>query len=114
MVIVDIILQNLQNEYINIPYGSRPQNILRNFHTLTLLPTICGAIDGTHIKLSYHPRERYTPMNYANRHHFYSILLQTICDPQKIFWDISVNAPSGAHDVDHWNCSTIKKKNAKE
>ena len=55
MVIVDIILQNLQNEYTNIPCGSRLQNILSNFHTLTLLPTICGAIDGTHIKLSYYP-----------------------------------------------------------
>ena len=31
MVIVDIILQNLQNEYINILCGSRLQNILSNF-----------------------------------------------------------------------------------
>ena len=49
-------------------------------------------------------------MNYTNRHHFYSVLLQGICDPQKIFWDVSVNAPSGTHDVDHWNCSAMKKR----
>ena len=36
--------------------------------------------------------------------------MQGICDPQKILWDVSVNAPCGAHDADHWNCSAIKKR----
>ena len=38
------------------------------------------------------------------------VFLQGICDPQKIFWDVSFNAPGGAHDADHWNCSAIKKR----
>ena len=43
------------------------------------------------------------------------VLLQGICDPQKKFWDVSLNAPRGAHDVDHWNCfAIIIKKNEKE
>ena len=54
------------------------------------------------------------PFNYENRHHFYIVLLKVICDPQKMFWDVSLNAPGGAHDADHWNCSAIKKMYAKE
>eukprot|EP01018_Ginkgo_biloba_P028294 Gb_03035 [translate_table: standard] len=83
---------------------------MSEFHTLTLLLSVCGVIDGTHIKLVYRPQKKHTPMNYINKHHFYSVLLQGICDAKKLFWDVCVNAPDGAHDADHWNCSAIKKR----
>ena len=38
------------------------------------------------------------------------VFLQGICDPQFFFWDVSLNAPRGAHDVDHWTCFAIKKR----
>jgi hypothetical protein len=75
MVIINIILQNLQNQDISIPSSSRLQNILSGFHPLMLLPAICGAIDGTHVKFSHHLGEHYTSINYANKHHFYNVLL---------------------------------------
>eukprot|EP01018_Ginkgo_biloba_P000547 Gb_17473 [translate_table: standard] len=82
---------------------------MSEFHTLTLLLSVCGVIDGTHIKLAYRPPKQHRAMNYINRHHFYSVLLQGIYYAKKIFCDVCASALGGAHDDDHWNCSAIKK-----
>eukprot|EP01018_Ginkgo_biloba_P014471 Gb_35823 [translate_table: standard] len=82
---------------------------MSDFRTITLLPTICGVIDGTHIKLAKKPKKDETPEQYMNKHHFYSVLLQGICDAQKVFWDVCVNAPGGTHDARHC-CSAIRNK----
>eukprot|EP01018_Ginkgo_biloba_P019970 Gb_15659 [translate_table: standard] len=87
--------------YIKIPSGDQLHKIMSDFQTITLLLTICGVIDGTHIKLTKKPKNDNTPVQYMNRHHFYSILLQGICDAQKVFWDVCVNAPRGTHDACH-------------
>eukprot|EP01018_Ginkgo_biloba_P023651 Gb_13946 [translate_table: standard] len=104
-IIIDIIIQTMQKKYIKIPQDT---NFMSDFQTITLLPTICGVIDGMHIKLAKKPKKDETPEQYMNRHHFYSVLLQGIYDAQKVFWDVCVNAPGGTHDARHWNCSAIR------
>eukprot|EP01018_Ginkgo_biloba_P020398 Gb_36726 [translate_table: standard] len=120
-IIIYIIIQTMQKRYIKIPSRDQLHKIMSDFQTITLLPTICGVIDGTHmrtrcgvidgthIKLTKKAKNDDTPVQYMNRHHFYSVLLG-ICDAQKVFWDVCVNAPGGTNDARHWNCSAIRYK----
>ncbi len=49
----------LFNNYISIPFGQHLQKIIINrFHDLTVLPNICGAIDGTHIPFTSFSNKR--------------------------------------------------------
>eukprot|EP01018_Ginkgo_biloba_P006627 Gb_10657 [translate_table: standard] len=83
-IIIDIIIQTMQKKYIKIPSGYQLHKILSDFQTIALLPTIYGVTDGTHIKLAKKSQKE-TPEQYMNRHHFYSVLLQGMCDAQKVF-----------------------------
>eukprot|EP01018_Ginkgo_biloba_P006963 Gb_28010 [translate_table: standard] len=99
----------MQKRYIKILSRYQLHKIMSDFQTIISLPAICGVIDGTHIKIAK-PQKDETPEKYMNKHHFYSVLLQGICDAQKVFWDVCVNALGGAHDARHWSCSAIKNK----
>ncbi len=75
-------------------------HIIQQFKDLTCLPNICDAIDGTHIPLGERPNRRYTiaTIDYYNRKRFHNIVLQTICDTHKLFWNVCVSQPKGVHD----------------
>jgi hypothetical protein len=51
------------------------------------LPNVCGSIDGTHILLSRRPSIHLTPVatDFFNRKKFHSVVLQGVCDINKIF-----------------------------
>ena len=53
---------------------------MHEFIRLTKLPQMCGAIDGTHIKLLNKPKRAYQPTYYWCRHDAHMKLLQGICD----------------------------------
>eukprot|EP01018_Ginkgo_biloba_P008809 Gb_01663 [translate_table: standard] len=91
----------MQKKYNKISLGYQLHKIMSDFHTITLLLIICRVIDGTHIKLSKKPQKDDTPEQYMNKYHFYSKLLQGICDAQKVFWNVCVNAPGRTHDACH-------------
>eukprot|EP01018_Ginkgo_biloba_P002946 Gb_32027 [translate_table: standard] len=59
-IIIDIIIQTMQKRYIKIP-SDQLHKIMSYFKTITLLPTICGVIDGTHIKLAKKSKKDETP-----------------------------------------------------
>jgi len=90
---VDIVCDILTNEdklfskYISIPSGDYLLGIISDFESLTQLPNICGAIDGTHIPLAEIPNRRVTlaASDFFNRKKFHSIVLQGVCDSEKIF-----------------------------
>lgn len=50
------------------------------------LPNVCGAIVGTHIPLTKHPSKRVNlaGSDFYNRKKFHSIVLQGVCDANKI------------------------------
>ena len=83
---------------------------MNGFETLTRIPYMWGAIDGTHICLSRKPKQKYNPANYHNRLGFYSILLQGVCDHRRKFLNVCVRAPGGSHDAAHLRGSTLWQK----
>jgi hypothetical protein len=74
-------------QFICTPSGDRLQNITKKIRDITGLLNIAEAIDGTHIPLSVRPSKQYTPMshNFYNRKHFHNILLQAVCDTNRMF-----------------------------
>lgn len=81
---------------MSIPSGARLASTIAKFEDMTDIPNICGAIDGTHIKLWRKPRLQDVPKFYWNEYYkFYSVLLQGVCDADKVFWDVCCNAPGG-------------------
>ena len=74
-------------QFIHTPQGDCLQNIIESFRDITGLPKIASVIDGTHIPLSMRPSKQYTsmPSDFFNRKKFYSIVLQGVCDSNKMF-----------------------------
>jgi hypothetical protein len=99
----------LFSRYISIPTGQRLHSVIERFHALSRLPNMCGAIDGTHIKLYQKPAQCYIPADYWSRHDFHSVLSQGICDGDRNFWNICIAAPGGTHDATHLRQSTFYK-----
>jgi hypothetical protein len=75
----------LRNRYIYIPSTTQLKEIIAQFKNGTGLDNIADAIDGTHIKLFRKPANHQVPTNFWCRHDIHSILLQGICDYDKIF-----------------------------
>ena len=93
--------------FIQVPTGERLQNVIQGFTDLTGLPNMCGAIDGSHIKLQKRPPLDRAPTDYWNRHDHHSVLLQAICDHNLNFWDVCVNVPGGTHDATHLRSNSL-------
>ena len=75
----------LLKTYISLPLGARLANIIAAFYNITRLPNMCGAIDKTHCKLNRKPPQSFIPSDYCCRHYIYNVLLQDVCDSEKIF-----------------------------
>jgi predicted transcriptional regulator len=65
----------LFSRFINRPQGQRIIDMIRDFKDLTGIDQVCGAINGTHIKLHDKPKLRFVPADYWNRHDHHSVLL---------------------------------------
>jgi hypothetical protein len=101
--------KKLYSHFISIPQGERLISIIAHFKCLTGLENMCGAIDGTHIRLAEKPPMSLIPADYWNRHDHHSILLQGVCDANLLFWDVCVRAPGGTHDATHFRDSFLYK-----
>lgn len=97
----------LFSQFISIPSGPRLINIIRKFKNITGISQMCGAIDGTHIRLRDKPKLAFVPADYWNRHDHHSVLLQAVCDSDLNFWDVAVLAPGGTHDATHLRASSL-------
>ena len=73
------------------------------------MPNIVGAIDGTHIPLTCRPSLRHTPMpqDFFNRKKFHSIVLQGVCDTNRMFWNVCAGQPGGVHDAGQFVVSSL-------
>lgn len=103
----------LYSKYVVIPTTERQQRITSNFMELTGIPNMCGAIDGTHIVLQKKPEQLHGPAVYrtgSGDQSYYSILLQGVCDGDKIFWDVCCNAAGGLDDGAHFKASSLWTK----
>ncbi|KAH6945030.1 hypothetical protein HPB50_006917 [Hyalomma asiaticum] len=59
------------------------------------LPDVIGAIDGCHVRIAK-PTE--SEQSYYNRKKFHSIILQGVCDAERLFIDVFVGIPGRSHD----------------
>eukprot|EP01018_Ginkgo_biloba_P029127 Gb_19400 [translate_table: standard] len=105
--ITRVLSTKLYSNYIRIPSGQRLLQIIQGFKDLTGLPNMCGAIDGSHVKIHKRPSNEFI---YKCRHHFVAVLLQAVSDHRKVFWDICVRAPGGTDDSTHFRESTLFNK----
>ncbi len=80
--------------------GQSSKDIIVCFENLTCIPNICGAIGGTRIPLVDLPNKKATLVSsdFVNRKKFHSIVLQAMCDADKIFWNVCVDQLGGVHD----------------
>eukprot|EP00252_Welwitschia_mirabilis_P026028 TRINITY_DN8338_c2_g1_i1.p1 TRINITY_DN8338_c2_g1~~TRINITY_DN8338_c2_g1_i1.p1 ORF type:complete len:438 (+),score=63.20 TRINITY_DN8338_c2_g1_i1:117-1430(+) len=99
------IATKLYNRYIKIPSGSALQQIMNGFRNMTGLPNMCGAINGSHVKLAKRPSQQ--EELYMSRYGFYSVLLQAVSDHRRVFWDVCVRAPGASDNVTHLRESSI-------
>ncbi|XP_021286521.1 protein ALP1-like isoform X2 [Herrania umbratica] len=77
-----LLATKLYPEFIKIPVSRRRLiETTQGFEELTSLPNICGAIDGSPIKV--------------------------VADARKIFWDVCVKAPGAADDATHFRDSLL-------
>ncbi|KAB0793030.1 hypothetical protein PPYR_12650 [Photinus pyralis] len=87
---------NERYKIITWPNAARSLIISEHFRQLNGFPGIIGAIDGTHIRI-LKPKDN--PNSYCNRKHYHSVLLQGVCDHQKLFTDVYAGEPGSIHDL---------------
>lgn len=103
-----LLATKLYPEFIKIPVSRRRLvETTQGFQELTSLPNICGAIDGTAVRLQHLPSETVNSSMYYSRYGFPSVLLQVVADHKKIFWDVCVKAPGGFDDATHFRDSLL-------
>ncbi|XP_031378124.1 protein ALP1-like [Punica granatum] len=91
----------LYPEFIKIPVSRRRLiEATQAFEELTSLPNVCGAIDGSPVKIG-----RVSSNAYRCRYGYDSVLLQVVSDHKKMFWDVCVKAPGGTDDATHFRDS---------
>ena len=110
-IVCDILVDRdkLFSHYISIPTGEQLESIISDFHDITGLPNICGAIDGTHISLAERPSHMVThaQSDFFNRKKFHSIVLQGVCDAKRVFWNVCAGQPGGVHDGGQFKSSSL-------
>lgn len=85
-----------------------------NFYQIARFPRVIGAMDCTHIKLSFVPLRSQVGGEqaelYRNRKGYFSINVQTICNSNLEITDIVARWPGSCHDSTIFNNSIIKVK----
>uniref|UniRef100_A0A2P2JCG0 DDE Tnp4 domain-containing protein n=1 Tax=Rhizophora mucronata TaxID=61149 RepID=A0A2P2JCG0_RHIMU len=103
-----LLATKLYSEFIKIPVSRRRLvETTQAFEELTSLPNMCGAIDGSPIKLHSLPSDQNGANLYKCRYGYPSVLLQVVADHRKVFWDVCVKAPGGTDDATHLRDSLL-------
>ncbi|PRQ23207.1 putative harbinger transposase-derived nuclease domain-containing protein [Rosa chinensis] len=99
-----LLATKLYPEFIKIPVSRRRLiETTQAFEELTSLPNMCGAIDGSPIRL----HKQNLPGNYKCRYGYNAVQLEVVADHKKIFWDVCVKAPGGTEDATHFRESLL-------
>jgi hypothetical protein len=91
----------LFGKYISVPSGARLDRIITGYVQSCGLPNVCGSIDGSHIPLQRRPDKHQTPVVadfWCRRKKFSSVVLQVVCDMNKVFWNVCCSVPGGTAD----------------
>ena len=90
-------LYGIRNDFIKFPTTvAETSASIATFETLSDLPNIAGAIDGTHVKIRA-PKE--SAVDYFSRYQQHDVVVQGIVDGRKIFLDVAAGFPGSMHDA---------------
>lgn len=95
--VLDSIIRHLGPKHLYWPSGQEMERISSGFDRRFGLVNCQGAIDGSHIRIRA-PIGKELAIDYYNRKGFHSILLQTICDSDSVFLDVSTGYPESLND----------------
>ena len=96
---VDVInlLYDTRNDFIRFPITvAETAASIATFETLSDLPNIAGAIDGTHVKIRS-PKD--SAVDYFSRYQQHDVVVQAVVDGRKIFLDVAAGFPGSMHDA---------------
>jgi hypothetical protein len=71
---------------------------------------VCESIDGSHIPLQRRPNKRQTTVVadlWCRKKKFSSVVLQVVCDIDKVFWNVCCSVPGGTADGGQFKISQI-------
>ncbi|XP_018562810.1 putative nuclease HARBI1 [Anoplophora glabripennis] len=92
---------------ITWPTRPRALKIITAFENINRFPGVLGCIDGSHIKI-LPPKEN--PNSYVNRKKFHSVLLQGVCDNEKLFLEVFTGLPGSCHDARLFHMSDLYER----
>ena len=94
--VCDMLKGYLAAKLITWPIGERLQDITKEFEDMRGMPSVIGAIDGSHIPIK---APVLCPENYINCKGFHSVILQAVCDHRMLFADCYAGWPGSVHDA---------------
>ena len=100
-------LSELRTKFIVWPNSTEKALIKEKFKNISGFPGVIGAIDGSHITIVPNVSQQ---TSYQNRYGTHSILLQAICNSDKIFTNVTVGFPGACNDAHVLANSYIFKK----
>eukprot|EP00794_Sanderia_malayensis_P019813 gene19813-21752_t len=90
------VLVHLRNQFIVWPETEEQcEQTMKKFETLSPLPNVFGAIDGTHVQILA-PED--STVDFFDRKQRYSIGIQGVCDGTLKFISVSAGFPGSVHD----------------
>lgn len=94
---------------ISWPRCERVQEVMREFEAWCRIPSVYGAIDGSHVA-SLKPAGLDAGDYYCYKKKTYSIFLQVVVDVKKRFMDLFVELPGSANDFRILRLSTLYRQ----
>lgn len=85
-----------QQRYLKWPNEQENKKICQQFKSKYNINGIIGAIDGCHIRIRRPVKHE---EDYVNREGFHSILLQGVCNYDKLFIDVHIGESDSLHDA---------------
>jgi hypothetical protein len=76
------------------------KSIIEKIMDLTSIQHITSVIDNIHVPLFFHQSKNITttPRDFYNWKCFFNVVMQGVCDMDKLFWSVCASQPSGVHD----------------
>ncbi|XP_043482557.1 putative nuclease HARBI1 isoform X2 [Leptopilina heterotoma] len=108
---VATVLCTRSSEFIKWPTEDEVERNKQEFQAFSGFPSVIGAVDGCHIQISA-PHEN--PASYVNRHGYYSINMQGICDAQMRFIDVYAGCCGSVNDARVWQMSDIRNESERD
>lgn len=100
---------NRRHGFLKWPTIARSAEISNYFRRKYHIPGVIGLLDGSHIRIVA-PKEY--PASYINRKGYHSILLQGVCDHNKLFTDVYAGEVGSIHDYTMFLRSEVSNKGA--